>query len=410
MHKECRPQSQLPPSAVFVRQTSGSVTEMSQVTPMDVDMDSRVLDYFVMFIRGNQFTPHFESIDLELLPIMQRSPHLRWAAVAIGALDASRHGSVRWHSERQSLYCIALSAYSKSINALQEVLTAGDAVRKDDVLWGIFLLGLFELISQPSGDGWAKHMLHGAAQLLQLTGPNQPVNPLRQRFWELFRGLEATRAILYGERTMLSQDSWMAFQQGLSTGRPGSWGSMENVLTLVIHTAAFSKRFFDLLGGISEPYRLPDDLVQDLGIKGLNIQTSIYEWHAEALRRLPASGEDPQFQLALAHYHALLLFLSSNYGYYPHWDTIPAPILPQTEIDRHVGAILQLAEQILDTSRIPGVMLFFPLRVAGTQALCQSQRSKILAHLNRVHQKGFLVSNQIYADLVELWEYQGLKY
>ncbi|KAH8697086.1 fungal-specific transcription factor domain-containing protein [Talaromyces proteolyticus] len=409
-HKECRPQSQLPLAAVFVSQTSESIAPMDygtlQVRPMDMDIESRCLDCFIMFAGQNQFTSQFQSVGIDLLPVTQRSPSLRYAAIAIGALDASRRGSARSHQEEKSLLTIAFNAYSKSINALQRVLTTGDVALQDDVLWSTFLLGLFELISNSSGDGWAKHMLYGAGRLLQLAGPNRPVSSLRWRFWELFRGLEALRAILYGEHTMLSQNIWVTFQQDLSASKSGSWDPMESILALMIHTSEFSKRFFDLLGGVSESYRATDGSIDDLGIQGLEIQTAIYEWHTEALGRLADLDGDSQFQLALAYYHGLLLFLSSNYRYYPHWDAKPAPVLSQAEADGHVNAILHLAEQILDTSNIPGVMLFFPLRVAGSQALYAPQRSNILGLLGQVHRKGFMVSDQIYADLVGLWEYQ----
>lgn len=169
-------------------------------------------------------------------------------------------------------------------------------------------------------------------------------------------------------------------------------------------------RFLDVAEGVSRLQVSEDPSIRALGEQGIEIQSMVYQWHDEALTRMCSSEEtDFHFQLSLTYYHALLLFLSRNFSYYRYWDPVTAPFLSQRDIDDHVTTILALAEKILDASTIPGVMLFFPLRLAGSYAKSIEQRRTIWKILDRIHWRGFIVSDRIQTDLQELWQYQGLK-
>jgi hypothetical protein len=103
------------------------------------------LDYFDAFIRRCQLTPSFVNITTELLPVINSSDSLRNLTVAIGALDASRRTSVTQSSGQGSPRYIAFSSYGRSLSALKYRLTAAKAEVSEDVLWGTFLLVLFEV-------------------------------------------------------------------------------------------------------------------------------------------------------------------------------------------------------------------------------------------------------------------------
>jgi hypothetical protein len=73
------------------------------------------------------------------------------------------------------------------------------------------------------------------------------------------------------------------------------------------------------------------------------------------------------------------------------------------DVSDHLSAILELAEQILSQCKIPGVMLFFPLTVAGSRARDPAQRSQIVSSLDRVFHTGFVVANRVKIGILDRW-------
>jgi hypothetical protein len=149
--------------------------------------------------------------------------------------------------------------------------------------------------------------------------------------------------------------------------------------------------------------RFPNFSIALLAAKGLEIQAAIYNWHTQALLQLTQGSHDEYLDLSLLYYHALLIFLSGNFDHYPYWNSIPAPVLSPAEVSDHLIAILELAELILSQGRIPGVMLFFPLTVAGSRVRDLVQRSRILSLLNQVLCRGFVVANRVRDGMLDRW-------
>jgi hypothetical protein len=94
----------------------------------------------------------------------------------------------------------------------------------------------------PSGEGWAKHMVSGASKLLQLAGPENGMAVSRRVFFQVFRVLETTRAIIYGHHTILATRGWIGLQQGNSSQTSSSWKRMDEILSLMIRVSTFSAR------------------------------------------------------------------------------------------------------------------------------------------------------------------------
>jgi hypothetical protein len=107
--------------------------------------DSRFLDYCVALLDCNRFVHNHLALTAELLPLLRTSSLLASAVRAVGALSASRHGSVCLDRGRNSAYPIAFSAYAASITELQMALLDRNIAERGDVLWGIFFLGFFEV-------------------------------------------------------------------------------------------------------------------------------------------------------------------------------------------------------------------------------------------------------------------------
>lgn len=116
--------------------------QLSTLVPEETDI---FFKYFLAFIQRCQFTRRCASIGQDLVPLIQSSPHLLHIATAIGALEASRRGSSRAFYEQQSPHLIAFSSYHKSILAIRASLSCKGVAQREDILWGTFLLGLFEV-------------------------------------------------------------------------------------------------------------------------------------------------------------------------------------------------------------------------------------------------------------------------
>lgn len=149
-----------------------------------------------------------------------------------------------------------------------------------------------------------------------------------------------------------------------------------------------------------------DLFIEQLGTEGVEIQDGIYKWHREATARFDR-GENSNFSChqGLAYCHALLIFLFNSFDYYPYLNLKHAPRLSRVQIDHHVDSILEQADCLLNVSGGAGVLLLFPLRVAGTRAK-EIQRERILDMLDRVLKSGFVVSERIKTDLQEYWDYK----
>ncbi|KAJ0419179.1 hypothetical protein BJY00DRAFT_314248 [Aspergillus carlsbadensis] len=405
----CYEQKQRKARSVFVHHTQTPTSQCMSAAkgttslPKQIPqgLDSRFLDYSIALLDCNRLTHNHVALAADLLPLLRTSSLLSSAVRAVGALSASRHGSVCMAKGRDSPYFIAFTAYSASISALQATLADRDIARRDDVLWATFFLGLFELMVDPSGEGWAKHMLSGTSKLLQLAGPENGMTGSRRTFFDVFRVLEATRAIIYGHNTILAAPGWVDLQRETSSQITTCWKGMDEILSLMIRVSTFSARFFESTPKIASSES--STLVDDLGREGLAIQSSIYAWHDEAMLKLqPGDNKHSVLHLALACYHTLLVFLSNNYNYYQFWHDTPAPRLSRNDINHHVESILQHADHILKASDISTVLLLFPLRVAGTHAE-SGTRFRILGLLDAIFARGFVVSSRIKDDLHEYW-------
>ncbi|KAL2829050.1 hypothetical protein BJY01DRAFT_255186 [Aspergillus pseudoustus] len=320
--------------------------------------------------------------------------------MAVGALHANRNNVERASIKEK---VAAMRSYHMSMVALQECLGDKNVVQRDDVLWATFFLGVFELLSDHSGEGWVKHMLYGTSKMLQLVGPSGCKSSLRRVFYDLFRVLEASRSLLYNEETILSQKCWLQLHACSGSDMITRWEPMGEITILMIQTSAFSLRARSLVESVPESDRYMDASITILATEGLEIQATIYNWHTEALLHLSQGRFDGYINLSLLYYHALLIFLSGNFDYFPYWNNIPAPVLCPMDVSDHLGAILELAEQILSQCKIPGAMLFFPLTVAGSRARDPAQRSQIVSLLDRVFRTGFVVANRVKVGILDRW-------
>jgi hypothetical protein len=112
---------------------------------------------------------------------------------------------------------------------------------------------------------------------------------------------------------------------------------------------------------------------------------------------------DPRSVLAHTYFHALSIYLSGHYDYRYQFNQLLSASLPPEDIQVHVQEILKHTEMAMKTTRLAGILFFFPLRVAGARAKSSAQRSTILAMLKQIQERGFVVANAFSEDLRALW-------
>lgn len=155
--------------------------------------------------------------------------------------------------------------------------------------------------------------------------------------------------------------------------------------------------------------------ILSIATDGLLIQSSLFSWSKESAMwsisepyedrdSLHNDVHDSPSLLANIYYHATCIFLSGIFDYrYHHWEGIPTPRLPAVDIQNHVTAILDGSETALNKTNIAGILLFFPLRVAGARARTEVEQQAILSMLHQIERRNFIVAGAFVEDLQELW-------
>lgn len=152
---------------------------------------------------------------------------------------------------------------------------------------------------------------------------------------------------------------------------------------------------------------MSDPILAQFGLEAAEIQRDIFQVHGEITNRDLGKSPNLQIHEALAYCHAMLIFLFNTFDYYHCWHLDHSPRLSTCEISHHVEQILQQAELILNTPGGSGLLLVFPLRVAGTRAKSRVQKDTVLGLLERILNRGFIVASRIKDDLHQFWDWQA---
>lgn len=163
--------------------------------------------------------------------------------------------------------------------------------------------------------------------------------------------------------------------------------------------------FFDRIESIPESKRPCHPEIDDLAREGRVYQQRLLDWHKRAL--VQKQYGEAHFKFELAIFHALQLFVCMNYTFYTCWDELSIPRFTKGETKTHVSAVVCYAGEMLDHSGIPGLLLLFPLRMAGANTNDPLQKKRILRLLSRISQAGLIVSKQITVDLENVWAYKA---
>ncbi|KAI2790647.1 hypothetical protein POX_c03493 [Penicillium oxalicum] len=400
--KACKRRSTEPARAVFVfyEEADDAALILSRVSR---DMETIFIDQFFAFLSCNQFAPCPESLGATLLPLVRQSSVLSLVAGAIGALHASRHCSSASYSRAESPQFKALQLYSRTIESLKDALMDQKVSGRDDVLWATFLSGIFELMIDHSGDGWANHMLHGTSRLLQAAHPETSVSSPRKIFNQVFRMFEANRAMVYGGETILDSGGW-AIVDTNELPHVAKWDALNTISSLMVQISKFNARFY---GYVTELISRDngDPVLESFGAEAAEIQKRLFQLRDTLLQ---IEMEDTRHEtiptnLALVYCFYMVIALFNTFDYYACWQLAQTPRLHRLELSACVDQIVRRASVILNTAGGPGLLLLIPLGVAGTRSWQDGQKTSVLALLDRVNVQGFVVANRIKHDLHAYW-------
>ncbi|KAL5376647.1 hypothetical protein DPSP01_010317 [Paraphaeosphaeria sporulosa] len=381
--------------------------------------DSSVPYFFMSFLAMNNLSNDRLPVVADLVNLMADAPALRDAISAVAV----------HHRKQQSPEAVpldgyqALQSYGRSIRHVKDLITSKTFLHDPSALWTTFFLGLFELMRDSTGTTWLSHFLHGTCAMLKLLEPETlsragPRNSHRRIFFLQTRIFEISRSLIYSSPTFLWDAKWTAAIANLWDGDSAAlWHPKEALFDLL---PSFSELSICVLQFALNETQLPPmvhhNLAQSLADEGFALQEKLQGWYeetqsweqmckADQASSISTSWPDTELMIGYAYYHAINIYLSGTYDYHKPW-TGPgaprAPILTRDEIDLHVSRILHHSRSLL-AHGISGIILFFPLRVAGARAIDLSLRQEILSLFQLTSQRGFVVAEALVDDLLELW-------
>jgi hypothetical protein len=268
-----------------------------------------------------------------------------------------------------------------------------------------------------TGTNWLSHFLHGTCTILRCQRPDSlacsSAHSLRKRrFFFATRIFEIARSLIYSEPTFLVDPEWTdALASMRRNGSESVWHCKEALFDILPRVSDLSIRAIHFCETTAQ-YSLATHraLVQSFADEGLLMQSLLQRWYEDAERWSQKQSStrntlDTELLIGHMYYHAIRIYLSGTFDYHIHWnlpDAPYAPILHRDQIDLHVSEILRLSLELLALG-VSGVLLFFPLRVAGARATDAWSRNTILDLFHITAKRGFIVAEAFTADLSNLW-------
>ncbi|KAH7308839.1 hypothetical protein BKA65DRAFT_543657 [Rhexocercosporidium sp. MPI-PUGE-AT-0058] len=361
-----------------------------------------IAQFFSVFIVRNDFSGG--SLDMDgIVANFQSSPSLYHAAMAVGALNASKE-MLAPMGERRAAIVAALSSYKSSLVEFQEEIRCRNVKKNDAALWTTLFLGLFELMYDVTGSGWVKHILYGTSRMLQLRGPDAHLTGRGRSFFLTVRIFEISRSLTFSEPTFLNDRPWVELMEKMWVQDVSDWHPKEKMYDLMLETQGLGERVWQVVKEDTEvPSHLVDGGLIDLATEGILLRQAIDDWYQTFLASAMSLENDPWSLLATIYYHAISIYLTGLFDYRPQFDTIPFPNLSPTVIQAHVASIISQTQLALSTTNIAGALFVFALRVAGARAVTEVERGEILGMLGEISTRSFVVAEAFKMDLEELW-------
>ncbi|KAL2131235.1 hypothetical protein VTI74DRAFT_5386 [Chaetomium olivicolor] len=387
--------------------------------------------YYDAFLERNKFTG-LDTPQTDVKRLMKRGDpetYLRDAMLSLGAMQASKLSE---DSESKKTYhqC-AVTSYIRAISGLRRGLCQFDRLKdaqsRARILWTTLLLGLYELMNDPSGDGWLQHLVHGTSQALIAGGPSACTSGSCRRFFTESKVFEVCRAIVFNRTTFLAEERWIALSASLraSSNWSKSQQGLDALLDIVVMCSSLRVQAANLIESLQSfaTSLSLTERAEAISLQGFTLRDQLHGWassyHTSSIFRDPTTWQDPlpdtdetslraelePQMLAETFFSATSIYLSGVFDYeICYWQSLnlPAPTLSEDEIQQHVSLILVLSQRLMVETSISPLLLLFPLRVASARARQAEQKRQIMELLGLVR-SSFAVAGAIVADVEDLW-------
>jgi hypothetical protein len=269
-----------------------------------------------------------------------------------------------------------------------------------------------------TGTNWLAHFMNGTSTLLRLQGPSllEPQDKEtehRQVFFFSMRIFEISRALIYTDTTFLVTPEWSKAIDAYWIQHPTSRTPKEALFDMLPQIVDLAMRTLDFVDKAQTmQWQEQRQRATKLAQEGFFLHSALLHWHSHSLLPVCLTGQEkqPETLIARVYYHTISIYLDGIFSYHLPFTATYAPsspILDCSAIDNHVASILDLSQELL-AQGTAGILLFFPLRVAGARAKDSRAQSEILGSLRTIVQRGFVVAESFVEDLSDLWARKAL--
>lgn len=130
-------------------------------------------------------------------------------------------------------------------------------------------------------------------------------------------------------------------------------------------------------------------------------------WRSSVSQEHKKSSHALNFLLADIYYHTIAIFLSGIFDSRTYWarseSHIQVPTLDQTKMQQHISAILHTTQHALERTDLSGVILLFPLRIAGFRIRLDEHKVQISELLRKISDKNFVIASTLMKNLSLFW-------
>jgi len=256
-----------------------------------------------------------------------------------------------------------------------------------------------------SGLGWTKHF-NGTSDILQYFGPEACLSGVGQKFFLTIRIFEISRALLFTEKTFLSEKKWQDLMAHIWDTRDiENWHPKEQLFDIMVSCSSLRCRGLKMIEELPHLSTTKlDNELQAIANEGLVLQSALYNWEVTAKSWQQTGGTyttDDQMTLSFIYFNTTTILLSGIFDYFPYWDDrlILTPTISRSNTQECVCTILSLITIALQQRRLAGILFMVPLRVAGARASTVEQKTTIAAILEEISYRGFVAADAIALDL-----------
>ncbi|CCF47799.1 hypothetical protein CH063_04285 [Colletotrichum higginsianum] len=376
------------------------------------DKMSCYLFHFDMFMRRNSFTGREPGFLSDVQSLVKGSAggrqivpcqYLLNAMLALGAMQAVPHSA----PGSQTSLRFAMESYLQSLADLRLAVSAFSSTQRDSILWTTFLLGLFELMQDASGQKWLQHMVFGTSQALIASGPTTCASGTMRAFFIQARTFEVCRSIIFNQTSFLASPEWIGLTDSFSNASVATaTASLSDLLKLVVLCSALRVRTAEFIDCLPDSCPNMDSAgfleALNLATEGFHLREALEDWKTSAI--FPPERRE-EMLLSTVYYSATSIYLSGNYDYdLRHWQImgVGVPVLDLHEIAEHYDTIVTTVREALATTNLSPLLFLFPLRVAGARARQAWQQHVVMDLLQEVR-KQFVVADAMILELKDVW-------